>query len=207
MWWVFNMSCVSKKYLLLLPVLVVLWVTCEKDFSGLKNSILPGSDTTSHNFIWRIDTIGTRSSYLLDVAIIDENDIWAVGEIHTAETDTFDSLGNWVPPYNAVHWNGMEWELVRFIKQTGNVILPIRGILPVDETHIWLAAGSIYLWDGNSNKRANLSYQRNINTGELVKRLWGESNSSLYGVGNEGIVVHYNGSSWQKLESGTDIDI
>jgi len=42
-------------------------------------------DTTSHNFIWEIDTLGIGGSYLNDVAIIDENNIWVVGNI---ETDT-----------------------------------------------------------------------------------------------------------------------
>lgn len=131
-----------------------------------------------------------------------------MGEIHTAETDTFDSLGNWIPPYNATHWNGQEWELIRFTKiENGFVVLPVRGILPVDENNVWLAAGSIYHWNGNSNKRVSLSYQRDITTSEIVKRLWGESNANIYGVGSEGIIVRYNGSNWQKLESGTTVDI
>ena len=38
---------------------------------------------------------------LYDVAIIDENNIWAVGEIWIADTS---SLG--YTKYNAVHWDG-----------------------------------------------------------------------------------------------------
>ena len=38
-------------------------------------------DTTSHNFSWRIDTLGVTSSVLYDVAIVSDNDVWAVGEI------------------------------------------------------------------------------------------------------------------------------
>ena len=56
-------------------------------------------DTTSHNFIWEIDTLGIGGSYLNDVAIIDENNIWVVGNI---ETDT--------ATYNAAHWDGNECE-------------------------------------------------------------------------------------------------
>ncbi|RMH95872.1 MAG: glucosyl transferase, partial [Calditrichaeota bacterium] len=78
------------------------------------NSVqLTTMDTTSHEFSWEIYEFGGvhGSSVLYDVAIISPTDIWAVGEIHTAETDTFDSLGNWVNPYNAVHWDGIEWDL------------------------------------------------------------------------------------------------
>ncbi|NOX65840.1 MAG: hypothetical protein GXO85_08580 [Chlorobi bacterium] len=74
-------------------------------------------DTTSHNFAWETYTFGgvNGSSYLKDVAIINENNIWAVGEIHTEETDQFDSNGVWVKPYNAIHWDGSTWELKRIL--------------------------------------------------------------------------------------------
>ncbi|RMH85630.1 MAG: hypothetical protein D6681_16225, partial [Calditrichaeota bacterium] len=38
-----------------------------------------GPDTTSHHFVWQIDTFGTENSVFFDVAVIDENNIWAVG--------------------------------------------------------------------------------------------------------------------------------
>jgi len=45
---------------------------CETDYSQCC------LDTTSHNFSWDIDTLGLYGSYLNDVAIVDENDIWVV---------------------------------------------------------------------------------------------------------------------------------
>ncbi|WP_457565776.1 hypothetical protein [Caldithrix abyssi] len=59
-------------------------------------------DTTSHNFEWQTFEFGGEggSSSFYDVAIIDENDIWAVGEIYTANDK-----------YNAAHWDGEKWEL------------------------------------------------------------------------------------------------
>ena len=85
-------------------------------------------DTTSHNFTWQTFTFGdpaTGGSVLYDVAIIDENDIWAVGEIYLLDT-----LGQPDPLlYNAVHWNGRQWEVKRI--QTifrGNLItVPLRN--------------------------------------------------------------------------------
>ena len=66
-------------------------------------------DTTSHNFTWQTFTFGGQggSSTLFDVAIINENDIWAVGEMYV-----YDSTGAPVL-YNAVHWDGSKWELKR----------------------------------------------------------------------------------------------
>ena len=56
-------------------------------------------DTTSHNFTWQTFTFGEHQhSVLYDVAVIDENNIWAVGAIYMN-----DSLGNPDPnAYNAV---------------------------------------------------------------------------------------------------------
>lgn len=60
-------------------------------------------DTTSHDFTWQTFTFGAHSSSsLYDVTIINENDIWAVGQIYMN-----DSLGQ--PDlnlYNVVHWDG-----------------------------------------------------------------------------------------------------
>ena len=60
-------------------------------------------------FRWKISVfgLGARSSYFQDMAIIDENDIWAVGEVHNWYTDQFDFLSHWVQPsMTADHWDG-----------------------------------------------------------------------------------------------------
>ena len=64
-------------------------------------------DTTSHNFTWQTFEFGQHSSSVLyDVAIIDENNIWAVGEIYMN-----DSLGNPDPNlYNLIKWDGISWK-------------------------------------------------------------------------------------------------
>jgi hypothetical protein len=40
-----------------------------------------------------------------------------------------------------------------------------------------------------------------------INKLWGESPSSVYAVGNGGGIAHYNGSTWQRLESGTTLPL
>ena len=77
-------------------------------------------DTTSHNFTWQTWTFCEHSSSVLyDVAIIDENNIWAVGEIYMN-----DSLGQPDPKaYNAVHWDGNNWSLKKItVEFRGNMI-------------------------------------------------------------------------------------
>jgi len=40
-----------------------------------------------------------------------------------------------------------------------------------------------------------------------VNKMWGSSPNDLYAVGNNGNIAHYNGQSWSKIESGTDLNI
>jgi hypothetical protein len=156
-------------------------------------------DTTSHNFTWQIDTLGDGgNSMLRDVAIIDENNIWAVGEIYkNGETDA----------YNAAYWNGSRWTLKRIPTQMyGGYIgyFPIMTVYGFSTSDIWMFsdAGSYSHWDGTV---WNTKYVAE-HAGTGIK-LWGTNSSNIYLVGTNGSISHYNGSSWQKMESGTDVDL
>lgn len=162
-------------------------------------------DTTSHDFeIKKFYFGGKGSSDLFGVQIVNENDIYAVGEIYTEDTYTYDSLGNWIDPYNAVHWDGEKWDLKRFYDYKESIILPIRDIHVFSKNDIWIVAGSILHWTG---KLAQMSFRRNIGTFELAKYLWVKSENEFYATGSEGLIVYYNGQNWQRLESGTDATI
>ncbi len=157
-------------------------------------------DTTSHNFSWQTFTFGEGSNSLLyDVAIIDENNIWAVGEIYMT-----DSLGNPDPHvYNAIHWGGNKWELKRIpISFNGTPFYPvIKSVFAFNNNDVWFEAG--IHWDGNSFSQVpfNIYFPSNVN------KLWGTSSIDLYAVGNTGNTAHYDGNSWQKIESGTITNI
>ena len=145
--------------------------------------------TTSHDFIWEIDTLGNYGSYLNDVWIVDENDIWVVGNI---ETDSGE--------YNAARWNGQEWKLMKIVNSD-----PIFSIWYFTGDDIWVVLyGYPVHWDGNSWK---LYHFHNMGIDASALSLWGTSSSNMYFVGLEGSIVHYDGSSFTKLESGTDVDL
>ena len=154
-------------------------------------------DTTSHNFTWQTFEFGQHSSSTLyDVAIIDENNIWAVGEIYMN-----DSLGNPDPTfYNVVHWDGNTWELKRILYQGG--IWTIKTIYAFNESDIWFS-GYMRYYNGNF---IELTIPI-ILQGWSINKLWGTSSSDLYAVGNEGNIAHYNGSSWTKIVSGTALNL
>jgi len=162
-------------------------------------------DTTSHNFTWQTFTFGEHSSSVLrDVAIIDENNIWTVGEIYLN-----DSLGQPDPnAYNAVHWDGTNWALKR-IPFTGTcsavIYPPIRSIFAFSNVDLWFArGGSLVHFDGS--EYFNDCGMNSLLTGSINK-IWGKSTDDLYIVGNNGNIAHYNGSRWNKLYSGTELHI
>jgi hypothetical protein len=164
-------------------------------------------DTTSHNFTWQTFTFGEHSSSTLyDVAIINENNIWAVGEIYMSDT-----LGNPDPmPYNAAHWSGSDWELKKIVvTYNGNeTIAPLKGIFVLPSGEIIFSSGLPYLPQGNGWKLYHLWDMGVLDQNDgSVDRIWGTSINDLYFVGGKGTIVHYQNGSWKKIESGTEINL
>lgn len=158
-------------------------------------------DTTSHNFTFESWTFGTvGSSWLYDVAIINENNIWAVGGINVADTSQ-----NGYTMYNAVHWDGIQWDLMQipFLFQGDSFYNPIYAVFAFNADDIWFGIGNLIHWDGTRYFPIGISsvFQ------SLVNKIWGSSSENLYIVGNNGTIVHYNGVLWQRIESGTDLNI
>ena len=164
-------------------------------------------DTTSHNFNWAVDTIGVYPSVLHDVAIINADNIWAVGEIRTPETDKIDSSGNWIPPYNIVRWDGSVWELMRLLGKTYYDSLrwnPIKAIRAFSDDDIWVMFefGSYAHWDGSGWESEFIRERYGS-----INRIWGNSSSDLFFIGTDGNITHYDGSGFDKMESGVTVDL
>ena len=161
-------------------------------------------DTTSHNFTWQTFTFGGQggSSTLFDVAIINENDIWAVGEMYV-----YDSTGAPVL-YNAVHWDGSKWELkrIKYFGQCSAVVYPsLRAIIAFSKNDIIVTnGGSIGFFDGT---KIVLDCGVNPLLNGAIKKIWGTSSKDFYVVGNKGTIAHYKNGFWQKINSGTTTNI
>jgi hypothetical protein len=159
-------------------------------------------DTTSHNFSWQSWEFGQHSSSTLyDVAIIDENNIWAVGEIYM-----LDSLGRPDPnAYNAVHWDGTKWELLRipYHYNGQNYYSGIRAIYAFNKNDIWFGIASLIRWNGIEYKSIDTSPFFPA----LINKMWGSSSEDFYIVGNNGNIAHWDGVRWTRIESGTDLRI
>ena len=162
-------------------------------------------DTTSHDFTFETFTFGGEagSCTFYDVAIINENNIIAVGTVFLR-----DSLGQPDPqPYGVAIWDGQSWELKKIFHSTNIPVTP-RGILVISPNEIYLAAGSIFRWDGVSSTVQKVFSRLSLpDPNGTIEKLWGSLSSSIYGVGNVGSIVFYNGSQWTRIESGTELNI
>ena len=158
-------------------------------------------DTTSHNFHFQIDTLGVTSSTLYDVAIINDTLAYAVGELYLR-----DSTGQVDPiAYSIAIWDGSTWQMRRLFYDGNNLTAPIRGVYAFGAMDVWLAAGSVFHWNG-VGLQAELSFSRLTlpSPDGTVEKLWGSPDRRLFCVGNAGTIVEYDGS-WQRVESRTCI--
>ncbi|KAA3618482.1 MAG: hypothetical protein D8M58_13540 [Calditrichaeota bacterium] len=163
-----------------------------------------GPDTTSHNFVWQIDTFKAVNGQntFRDVFAISEDNVWTIGTIYVDSTDGF-GLN---VLYNAAHWDGLKWNLKQFKYNSDGFITvmnPLRAIWYFSDDNIWLGGGSIFHFDGNI---ASLIHRPNLENYESVEHLWAASENEIYAVGTKGLILKYNGSSWTKMNSGTTMD-
>src|SRR5690606_30885085 len=160
-------------------------------------------DTTSHNFTFETWTFGDiGSSVLFDVAIISEDNIWCVGEINIADTSV-----NGYTTYNAVHWDGSEWQLKRItVNFRGNLITPpLEGIFAYSSTDIWFV-GSLPI-HGNGENWVIYDLRTTVDPNISVSKAWGTNSNDIYFVGRNGSIARKNGSKWTRIESGTTLNL
>ncbi len=124
-----------------------------------------------------------------------------MGEINITDTSI-----NGYTTYNAVHWDGNEWELVRIKTNAcgGVEYPPIQTIFAFTADDILFAHidGSITYYNGiEFINDCSLITQLNGS----ANRIWGVSKNDFYVVSGNGFIAHYNGQSWQRIESGTNL--
>jgi hypothetical protein len=148
-------------------------------------------DTTSHAVRWEVDTLGVRGT-IFDVWAFARDNIWAVGEIYLR-----DSTGKEDPVlYNIAKWNGQKWQSERVF------LAPTYSVFAFAPNDIWIGSGTPYHWNGQS-------WRGYVYAGEgfYLKKIWGTSSSNLFAVGSNGSIIRFNGSSWQRMESGTTVNL
>lgn len=140
-----------------------------------------------------------KSSSLSDVVIIDDDNIWAVGELFLD-----DSLGNKdYTPYNLTHWNGENWSYHRlqfftFPNHPHTHPYATSSIFALDENDIWISSGN-QITHFNGNKQVDTKFLP-FN----VRQIWGNNKKKIYAVGDNGGIACYDGQNWKDILSGVD---
>jgi hypothetical protein len=157
-------------------------------------------DTTSHNFTWQVERLGDGgSSAFYDVAIVNDTLAYAVGEVYQR-----DSTGAVDPiMYNVARWNGRHWSTQRLYYRYPS-INPVHSIIAFHADDIWFGIGSMIHWDGVRYVEVEIPISI---FPSIAKRMWGNSPADLYVVGNKGLMVHFDGSRWSPVPSGTTLPI
>lgn len=180
-----------KAKLLFFILLVFIAISC-KDDPVTPPPPPPPPDSTSHNFIWEIDTVGYWQSRARGVWATDIDNIWVVG--------LFYSTPDFNKGSNIAHWDGEKWIFYENIWE--NYLYSCFGF---DSSDVWavgmgeILKARICHWDGTNwavNKYSNIS--------ELYG-IWGASTNSIYAVGLNGTIIHYDGSGWRRMNSGTSL--
>ena len=156
---------------------------------------------SSHNFTWKMYYIGDCSvCHLKDVKILNDNDIWVVGRYSIR-----DSAGECLDqPYNAVHWNGKQWEFKSFEFETYPGLFGFASsdaVWGMSGNDYWLfsSAGGYLHWDGSNWEKKYITSGRR---GSAVK-VWGTSSVNFYIACTNGGITHYDGKKFTLLETGT----
>ncbi|MBU1065426.1 hypothetical protein KKC74_11580 [bacterium] len=148
-------------------------------------------------YSWDIDTLGDDNSHLNDVFIVDENNVWAVGDIDTGDSS-----------YNAIHWDGEKWSLINIeVEYLGRTYFKkLTSILYFNNNDIWVTdLCSPLHWDGESWNFYHL-YDMGLDAC-VGDGIWGTSSSDLYFIGKDGAIVHYDGQTFEKMDTGTKVDL
>jgi archaellum component FlaG (FlaF/FlaG flagellin family) len=166
-------------------------------------------DSTSHIWHSQIDTIGFPFSYLVDVAIVSQAEIWTGGYFYLR-----DSLGQIESdPYNCAQWDGTRWVARRLLFPTcdeqGNEIDespgPITHVAAIAPDNIWFSTrASLVQWNGNSFRK--VCVPGNLLFGSIVE-LSGSGPNNIIVAFSDGKVIQYDGSQWSQQQSESSIGL
>lgn len=170
-------------------------------------AIATALDTTSHNFTWQTFTFGEHSSSVLyDVAIINENNIWAVGEIYmndsTGQSDT--------QPFAIAQWDGFTWKLGKVSYHDYNQTIkypgPIFSVYEIDNVTYVASYANLLKWTGlDWEEKAFFINQLPFN-GQVLKIL-GDNAKNIYCTGRNGYIYNYYYSGWKIIPNDNDLDV
>lgn len=165
--------------------------------------------SNNQNFTWRTDTLGKAGSSVGDVWVVNENDIYVVGQFNREDYNSY-------LPNNLAHWDGQKWEMRRvyfvrtFDQGIDSSINKIYTFRYFDKNNTLVSdGGEIAIWNGV--ELLTKFPPRDYLKGNMIHS-YGTSSTDLFYGGtnyqeNIGSLVHFNGESFENIETGSSLPV
>jgi hypothetical protein len=170
-----------------LLVLVITGGSCKKDPTGppvcdtcnVDTTHHPTpNDTTSHNFTWTESSL-PNEGILTGCWVFGPKNIYVVGG----------SIWKW----NGTNWNE---DTVQWSRGTLHGLLSGSSLFAFSEKDMWITNGGVVL-------HVVGSYAVRFDVGGSLHSSWGTSSANMYSVGDGGTILHFDGTNWTRMVSGT----
>ena len=173
----------------------------------VKSNIATGKteDSTSHDFTWETHYFGKlpEGADLRDIALVNDSLAYVVGKIYDDRIP--DTTTAWYKgQYNVARWNGKIWTYMKVFNHYGGQINFGRmdWVYAFGPDTVWFSNG--VRWNG---KNVLEDFREFDLLTQGVLSVWGSSPSNFYTGGYNGEILHFNGTNWKKLNSGTTLHI
>jgi len=155
---------------------------------------------TNHNINWeKIDYNWT--GLLADVAVIGNDNIWAVGDYFVEDSTE-------VVHYNGFHWDGKRWHFIKIPVKIWNTnsfsTQALEAIFATDKDNIWVTTGSqLIQYNGSEWGVWEFLFESLEDTLGRITNLWAKDNNEVWGSGRKGRLIKYSNSILQEFYIGT----
>lgn len=164
----------------------------------------PEPDTTSHSFVWRVDTLSGIFSTAMSIEIVNETEIYGGGEFFVYPNPNDLSVSD---RYNLAVWNGKKWTLKKILFAGYNnapaSTEPVKIIKWFENGHLLLVSN--YNSFAKFNGKNWTSFYPPV-TGTDKKYCWARTETDIYFTGHNGSLAHYDGTTFTVIPTGVTND-
>ena len=166
------------------------------------------SDTSRHSFSWSQYQLGDFSSYATDAAYVSDSCAWAVGLFLVADKP---NPSDW-SVYGAAKWDGAAWRYMPILASSyGTTELhsaEATSIYAFSENDIYISTlAGLHRKSRDTFVQVAMFMDQPPPFVNQIKCIWGRDTTNIYCGGRTGAIYKVHGATWNRLETGTDLDI